>query len=256
MNPYATISPENVSGSAITNISVWREREPIRERCSATRLPTTSEKLAAATVSSRLPCTDGQKTGLPRTRRKLPGSRSASPQIASSGTAKKRMSTTPPGTASSSRDSRRRGMSVADRDLGPARVDLCLLRRGGLHVERSHLWRGRQLVGDRVWNFHARHGWPYEALREDALPRLRHDEVQPQPGGVRMRRVLHQADRIRRRRGRFFRNDDGDRIAEPVRVLRLEPVVLVADPDRDLALDELRVRRGHDHAEDVARLVQ
>ncbi len=71
-----------------------------------------------------------------------------------------------------------------------------------------------------------------------------------------MRRVLHQADGVRRRRRGLLRDDDGDRVAEPVRVLGLEPVVLVADPDRDLALHELRVRGRPDDAEDVAGLVE
>src|SRR5688500_16426478 len=198
------MSPENVRGSAITNISACRPRAPSRDRWSATRLPMTSEKLAAATVSSRLPRIDRQKSGLLRTRRKLPGSARASVQIASSGVTKKSRRTRPPGTASSTCDPRRparRGMSVADRYLGPARVDLRLLRGGGLHVERPYLGRRRQLVGDRVRDLHAGHGGPHEALREDALTHLGHDEVQPELAGVGMRRILHQADRIRRRRG-------------------------------------------------------
>ena len=67
---------------------------------------------------------------------------------------------------------------------------------------------------------------------------------------------LDQADAVRRGRGRLLRDDDRDRVAETVGVLRLEAVVLVGDPDRDLALDELRVRRGAEHAQHVARLLQ
>ena len=49
------------------------------------------------------------------------------------------------------------------------------------------LRRGRQLVGDAVGQLDARHRRAHEALREDALAHLGHDEVEPQLAGVRVR---------------------------------------------------------------------
>src|SRR5438477_13063092 len=74
--------------------------------------------------------------------------------------------------------------SPAPRRFGPTLVDLGLLRRGGFHIERAHLRSHRQLVRHAVGQLHARHRGPHEALRENALSHIGHDEVEPELAGV------------------------------------------------------------------------
>ena len=115
---------------------------------------------------------------------------------------------------------------------------------------------GGSLSATASGKLHPRHRRPHEPLREDALAELGHDEVQPELAGVGIRALLHQADAVGRGGRGFLRDHDRDRVAEPVGVLGLEAVVLVGDPDRDLAFHELRVRRRAQDAQHVSRLVQ
>src|SRR6266404_4045728 len=225
MKPYATIKPEKVSGSAITNESAVRRCGVKRDRYSATATPTSVDSVAATSVNAALPPSAVQNPEVPKTRTNAaPPSRNASTATASTGSAKNNASRATPGEARAnwvrlrmanfrhSRDKslaeavthpsfpRKRESSVVGtnatgsplsrgrrtwfvqvficdagvwlltaRRCRPPLVDVGLFRGGGLHVERTHLRRRGQLVGDVVGQLHSRHRRAHETLRENAL---------------------------------------------------------------------------------------
>ena len=88
------------------------------------------------------------------------------------------------------------------------------------------------------------------------MAHIGHDEIEPQLAGIGIGRVLDETDTVWRRDRSVPRNHDCDLIAETVDVFGLEPVILVRDPDRNLALHELGIGRRSDDPQDIARLVQ
>src|SRR5512137_260694 len=134
----------------MTNDSSVRRRSGSRDKCSATATPISVDTVAATSVSSRLPASDGQNAGSANTRAnaRVP-SASASTATATTGSAKNTASTTTAGTASSSSLETR---MAADRGGGrlqllglggghPALVDLGLLGGRRAHVQRAYLRR-------------------------------------------------------------------------------------------------------------------
>src|SRR5207244_13055757 len=134
-------------------------------------MPIIVEREAAKNVRTALPPAALQNPAVAKTRANAaPPSESASTATATTGSAKKSASSSTPGRASAA------CFVIPDdillfrpRRFGPALVDLGLLRRRALHVERTHLRRHRQLVDDAVGQLHARDRGPHETLRENAL---------------------------------------------------------------------------------------
>src|SRR5438067_3051272 len=160
--------PEKVSGSAITNESTVRRCDGKRDRYNATTTPTALESVAATSVKATLPPSAVQNPEVPKTRANAaPPSRSASTATAMTGSAKNSARRITPAEASASwlrvRMSIGQAMALlAARRRRPTLVDVCLLRRCGLHVQRMRLRRGGQLVGNAVRQLDARNRRSHE----------------------------------------------------------------------------------------------